>query len=129
MASSTATKKKASTAKKPAAKNTKTTKKTTVKAAETKKRTLPVGVYCENYPEKHVATGKYKFFFVFFGCTTVIFAALAVWLFIFSSEVLNKWEELDADIRNGKTCQVVRAEDKAEAKDPALDVTPQEDAE
>ena len=87
-----------SAAKKPAAKKTtaaKTTKKTTVKATR-----VPAGIVTERRPEEHVATGKYKFFFAFFALTTVMFAAICVWLFVFSSEILNKWESLKTCARN-----------------------------
>ncbi len=96
-------------AKKPAAK--KAAAKTVKKAAPAKKATkLPVGVYKETCPEAHVATGKYKFFFAFFGITTVMFAGICVWLFVFSSQVLEKWESLRTCARNG-TCIVEYVED------------------
>ena len=44
-----------------------TKKKSTVsKKAAASKKALPIGIYKENYPDCHVATGKYKFFFVVF---------------------------------------------------------------
>ncbi|MBR6098047.1 hypothetical protein IKP94_04885 [Candidatus Saccharibacteria bacterium] len=93
-----ATKAKKTTAKKPVA------KKTTVKS---KKTSLPVGVIYEKYPEDHQATGKYKFFYCLFALTTIIFAGLAVWLFIFSSEILNKYESIEACARtHGATCEI-----------------------
>ncbi len=100
MATKTATKKSAT---KSAPK--KTTKVSTKKASTTSKSVkLPAGVVRERNPEAHVATGKYKFFFVFFSITTVLFAAVAVWLFVFSSEVLNKWEQLEKRVESGSTC-------------------------
>ncbi len=91
-----ATTKKAA-AKKPVA------KKSTVKS----KKSLPVGVIYEKYPEEHQATGKYKFFYCLFALTTIIFAGLAVWLFIFSSEILNKYESIEACARtHGATCEI-----------------------
>ena len=81
-----ATTKKAA-AKKPVA------KKSTVKS----KKSLPVGVIYE----------KYKFFYCLFALTTIIFAGLAVWLFIFSSEILNKYESIEACARtHGATCEI-----------------------
>ena len=103
-------------AKKPATKKattTKTTKKTA--SAKSTKKNLSVGILTENRPEEHVATGKYKFFFAFFALTTVMFAAICVWLFVFSSEILNKWESLKTCARND-TC-VIEYVEKNENKD------------
>ena len=65
-------------------------KKTTTKAAPAKKaaaskKELPVGLYKERYPEAHQATGKYKFFYVLFAFTTVLFACLSVYFFLKAS--------------------------------------------
>ncbi len=106
MATKTATKKKATT--KSAA--SKTPKTTTAKKAS-KATSLPVGIISEKNPDAHVATGKYKFFFTFFGITTVLFAAVSVWLFVFSSQVLDKWESIDTCVRND-TCKVVQKDSK-----------------
>ena len=93
------------------AKKTAAKKKSTTKKAA--KSTLPIGIYKENNPECHVATGKYKFFFILFGITTVLFAALAVWLFIFSSEVLEKYQSIETCARNHTSCEV-RVNEKEE---------------
>ena len=94
-----ATKAKKTTAKKPVA------KKTTVKA--TTKKAQGKGLLYERYPEEHQATGKYKFFYCMFALTTIIFAAVAVWLFIFSSEILGKYESIEACARaHGATCEI-----------------------
>ena len=99
MATKTATKKK--TAAKPAV------KKTTVKASTRKGSNLPVGILYENNPDDHRATGKYVFFYVLFACTTILFAVLAVELFIFASDILNKYESIEACARaHGATCEV-----------------------
>lgn len=90
MATKTATKKKTTT-RKPAAKKT------------SKRSELPIGIYKEAHPENHVATGKYKVFFVMFGILMVAFAALAVQLFVFSSELLNKYEEA-VECQSSSTC-------------------------
>lgn len=90
MATKTATKKKTTT-RKPAAKKT------------SKRSELPIGIYKEAHPENHVATGKYKVFFVMFGVLMVAFAALAVQLFVFSSELLNKYEEV-VECQSSSTC-------------------------
>ncbi len=84
-------------------------KKTTTKAAPAKKsakKTLPVGLYQERNPEAHKATGKYKFFYVLFAFTTILFACLSVYFFIFASEILNKYEEIEVCARNNRTCSI-----------------------
>lgn len=101
-----ATTKKKSTAK-AGAKKTTTTKVTTAKRA-TK---LPVGVVYEKYPEDHKVSGKYTFFYVMFACTTLVFAGIAVWLFIFSSELMAKYESIETCARNHTTCEVRYVED------------------
>jgi hypothetical protein len=100
MATKATTKKKTTSAKKPVAKKT-TTVKATTKKAQGK------GLLYEKYPEEHQATGKYKFFYCMFALTTIIFAAVAVWLFIFSSEILSKYESIEACARaHGATCEI-----------------------
>lgn len=111
-------------AKKPAAK--KAAAKTVKKVAPTKKPKLPVGIVTEKNPEDHLATGKYKFFFAFFGITTIMFAAICVWLFIFSSEVLEKWESLRTCARNG-TC-IVEYVEKYEGEDEEVEGEAEEPA-
>ena len=89
-----------------ATKKTATKKKITTKKAAAKKNSLPVGIYKENNPECHVATGKYKFFFILFGVVMVLFAAVSVWLFIFSSELLEKYQRIETCARNHTSCEV-----------------------
>jgi hypothetical protein len=67
-------------------------------------------LYREKHPENHRMTGKYKFFYVLFVCTTIFFAALSVWLFVFASEMLNKYESIEACARSHTRCNV-RIED------------------
>ena len=86
-------------------------KKTTTKAAPAKKSVkktskLPVGLYQERNPEAHQATGKYKFFYILFAFTTILFACLSVYFFIFASEILNKYEEIEVCARNNRTCSI-----------------------
>ena len=86
-------------------------KKTTTKAAPAKKSakkssSLPVGLYKERNPEAHQATGKYKFFYILFAFTTILFACLSVYFFIFASEILNKYEEIEVCARNNRTCSI-----------------------
>lgn len=95
--------------KKPAAKKT----TTAVKAKSAPKRSVGAvakgtakALVKEKYPERHQATGKYKFFYILFACTTLFFAALAVELFVFASEVENKYEEVDACVRAHTKCDV-----------------------
>lgn len=91
---------------------TKKTTKTTRRASGAK-RAASVPLYRERNPENHQVTGKYKFFYALFACTTVIFAALAVWLFVFSSNVLNKYESIKVCARTGNTCEVSVSEEGA----------------
>ena len=80
-------------------------KKTT--AAKTSKRKIDASIiYKEANPEKHVICGKFKFFYVLFACTTLFFAALSVWLYFFSSDVLNKYQSIDACARAHTSCNV-----------------------
>ncbi|MBR6168999.1 hypothetical protein IKQ74_03595 [Candidatus Saccharibacteria bacterium] len=89
-------------------------KKSTVRKKAASKKTLPIGIYKENNPDCHVATGKYKFFFVLFGVVMVLFAGISVWLFIFSSEIYNKYQSIEACARNHTTCEVRYIEEDAE---------------
>ena len=82
---------------------TTTTKVTSKKSTS---RNLPVGVYAEKNPESHKVTGKYTFFYVLFACTTLIFAGVATWLFVFSSELLAKYESIQTCARNHTSCEL-----------------------
>ena len=75
-------------------------------AAKKAIKNLPVGVYAEKNPESHKVTGKYTFFYVLFACTTLIFAGVATWLFIFSSELLGKYESIETCARNHTKCEI-----------------------
>lgn len=98
-----------------AKKKTTTTVKKAAAVKNTKKIDLPVGVFKEKCPEDHQATGKYKFFYALFACTTLIFAAVAVWLFIFSSELMSKYESIEACARSANsTCEVRIVDDTEE---------------
>lgn len=94
------------TKKQPAKGKTSTAKKTTAAAKKTKRSISPKVLYTERHPERHQATGKYKFFYILFACTTLFFAALSVELFVFASEVQNKYEEVDACVRAHTKCNV-----------------------
>lgn len=87
------------------------TKRTTAKVSKSSKKTIKSRIkaaplYREKHPENHRVTGKYKFFYVLFACTTIFFAALSVWLFWFSSEALNNYESIDACVRAHTRCNV-----------------------
>ena len=107
MATKTAAKKKTTT-------KTSSKKPTTTRVVSTKSSSgLPVGVLKERYPEDHRVSGKYTFFYVLFACTTLLFAGVATWLFVFSSELLSKYESIETCARNHTTCEV-RYVDKTE---------------
>lgn len=99
MATKTSAKKKTT-----ASKSGKTTTKVATKKSASK--SLPVGVVSERNPDDHKVSGKYTFFYVLFACTTLIFAGVATWLFIFSSELLGKYESIETCARNHTTCEV-----------------------
>ena len=92
--------------KKPAVKKTTTAKKSTTASKSSVRRISAKALYTEKNPERHQATGKYKFFYILFACTTLFFAALSVELFVFASEVENKYEEVDACVRAHTKCNV-----------------------
>ena len=81
-------------------------RKSTAKKTASKRRISPEALYKEKNPEKHVVTGKFIFFYVLFACTTLFFAILSVWLYVFSTETLNKYESVDACMRAHTTCKV-----------------------
>ncbi len=93
-----------------ATKKTATKKKTTTKKAASG---MSLGVYKESNPECHVITGKYKFFFALMSAAMVIFAAIMVWLFIFASEILEKYQRIETCARNHTSCEV-RIKDEEE---------------
>ncbi len=98
------------TKKQPATKKSTVVKKSSGATKTTKRRVSAEMLYKERNPERHQATGKYKFFYIMFACTTLFFAALSVWLFVFASETQNKYEAVDACVRAHTSCNV-RLED------------------
>jgi uncharacterized BrkB/YihY/UPF0761 family membrane protein len=64
-------------------------------------------IYTEKHPENHKISGKFTGLYVMFAITTVLFAALSVYLLIFSADMLSKYESIDANCREGN-CQVVK---------------------
>lgn len=99
--------------KKPAA------KKVTAKSSKSKtaRRISPEMLYRERHPENHRVSGKYKFFYITFACTTIFFAALSVWLFVFASEIMNKYESVEACTRAHTRCDVTVDENGINAKE------------
>jgi len=80
---------------------TKTTKKTTKKSTSR----IP-HLYKEHDADYHKISGKFVGLYIIFAVATIIFAALSVYLFIFASRVLNKYESIDAACRAGN-CEVI----------------------
>jgi hypothetical protein len=94
------------TKKQPVAKKSSTAKKASTTTKSASRRISPKMLYTEKHPERHQATGKYKFFYILFACTTIFFAALSVELFVFASEIQNKYESIDACVRAHTRCSV-----------------------
>ena len=74
--------------------------KTTAKRGSSKKLPLPL------LRDEQRPTGKFAYLYVVFACTTLIFAGVATWLFIFSSELLGKYEAIETCARNHTSCEV-----------------------
>ena len=99
------------------------TKKVTAKASTSKKksassrRITAAAIYKERHPERHQATGKYKFFYVLFVCTTIFFAATSVWLFVFATETLNKYESIESCVRAHTRCNISAEDGEIKAEE------------
>ena len=65
-----------------------------------------IGLYREHCPEAHVIRGKFVFLYILFAATMLVFAGLTVWLFFFSTALLEKYEAIDVCARVGN-CQIV----------------------
>ena len=66
---------------------------------------------------------KFSFLYILFACTTLIFAGVSVWLFQFSSDILNKYEEIDACARTqGATCEI-HTKNNDVADESVVDIT------
>jgi|LSQX01.3.fsa_nt_gb nitrogen fixation/metabolism regulation signal transduction histidine kinase len=63
-------------------------------------------LYRERDPERHSIKGKFVGLYVIFAMTTLVFAAVSVYLFFFASQILDKYESVDAACRNGN-CKIV----------------------
>ena len=79
-----------------------TTKKTNKKSITKKVPHL----YKEKNPDSHTITGKFTVLYIIFAVATLIFAAISVYLFFFSSQILEKYENIDAVCRKGN-CQLI----------------------
>lgn len=97
------------TKKQPATKKVASKSRTTSARSSSAKKTKKISaemLYKERKPENHQVSGKYKFFYITFACTTIFFAALSVWLFVFASEVQNKYESIESCTRAHTRCHV-----------------------
>ena len=87
-------------AKKPAATKTKGV------AKKTQHHNKMIGLYKEPCPEAHIIKGKFVFLYILFACTMLIFAGLTVWLFFFSTALLERYEAIDVCARAGN-CEII----------------------
>ena len=104
-------------AKKPVAKKSVAKTSDATKKTASKKRSVNIKkLYAERNPDKHQVTGKYKFFYIFFACTTLFFMAMTVWLFVYASEVQNKYESIEACARAHTRCHVTQTDEGLNAE-------------
>ena len=95
------------TAKKTTAKP-KTVSKAPAKKASTSK--IP-HLYKERNPECHKISGKFAGLYIMFAVTTLIFAAVAIYFFVFSVDIQNKYDDLRDDVTRDRNSQNADAED------------------
>ena len=85
-------------------------KKATAPAKSSKKAKKvdfdPTVIYKERDPEQNKMSPKYSFFYFLFAGTTLFFAAISVWLFIFASELQFKYQSIEACTRSHTRCSV-----------------------
>jgi len=99
---------------------TKTSKQTNKKATlASKAKLVPHHKACG--PECHKTTGKFVILYIILAISTVAFAALVVYLFFFSSDLINRLERIDPSCREGN-CEVVRP-DIPDGDDTEADTT------
>jgi hypothetical protein len=97
--------------------------KTTAKRGSSKKLPLPL------LRDEQRPTGKFAYLYVVFACTTLIFAATTVWLFYFSANILNKYDEIEACARTtGASCEVHINGDES-AEEPSTEAVESDDKE
>jgi hypothetical protein len=94
------------------------TKKTTAAKTTNKKpasaaRKVP-HLYRERHTENHQIKGKFIGLYILFSITTLIFAAMSVWLFIFSTQILNKYDAIETCVRN-RTCRIQDSNDNKDS--------------
>ena len=91
---------------KPAAKKT-TAKVSKPATAKVVRKNNPAEIlYKEKHPECHKVTGKFVFFYFLFAGTTILFAFLSVYLFIFATDTQNKYQSIKACTRAHTSCKV-----------------------
>ena len=84
-------------------------KTTTAKSSAKAKKKVdfdPTIIYKERDPEQNKVSPKYSFFYFLFAGTTLLFAAISVWLFIFASELQFKYQSIEACTRSHTRCNV-----------------------
>ncbi len=84
-------------------------KATTTKSSTHTKNKIdfdPTIIYRERNPEQNKVSPKYSFFYFLFAGTTLLFAAISVWLFIFASELQFKYQSIEACTRSHSRCSV-----------------------
>lgn len=84
-------------------------KTTTAKSSSKKAKKIdfdPSIIYKERDPEQNKVSPKYSFFYFLFAGTTLFFAAISVWLFIFASELQFKYQSIEACTRSHTRCNV-----------------------
>lgn len=84
-------------------------KTTTAKSSKKSAKKIdfdPTIIYKERDPEQNKVSPKYSFFYFLFAGTTLLFAAISVWLFIFASELQFKYQSIEACTRSHTRCNV-----------------------
>ena len=82
----------------------------TVKKTNKKSTSKVPHLYKDRSPECHKITGKFVYLYITFALTTLIFAAICVFMFFSYSELFQKYEKIPAECRDtkNKVCKVVR---------------------
>ena len=93
----------------------------TVPAKKTGRRISAKALYTERNPDKNKVTGKFKFFYLFFVGTTLLFAALAVVFFIMACDLEAKYESIDACTRAHTSCTVKSDGSVSSSEEPIVE--------